>query len=347
MDKTKVLKDYIEYKKLSVHTITIKDIEFYIKNFIEYKSKPLESYEEKDLIVYINGISKHYANETLNTVKIHLKNFIKWHYLDYSTRFRNLDKICRSQKGESRYKPEDMISVSDFEKLIQGERNNFWKAYFVTLFYGCCRPIEVCGLKWKDIEFTPDGDAFFTIFSKKNKKSFLKYLPKDATYYLKQLQNNNSEYVFMNPETQMPITKKGAYLRIRNLSKRVLGKKIDLYTLRHSIATINYNKDGVKDDTVALQMGHTKSMKGTYTHNDRAKLKENAKKIYVGELLPEKKHELEIKIDMQNKQIENLNKQFESIKKILVDSAIGKIKVSKEERKRIKQVIEGRLKQNG
>lgn len=280
MDKVQVLNEYLSYKKLSVRSLKIKDIENYTKQFLDYTSKPLVEYNEKDLIDYLNSIGKKYSMGTQNFIKVNLKNFIKWYFIDWSARFRNLDKVCRSERPPSRYTAKDMISESQFEDLIRHEDSFFWKGFFLTMFYGGCRPNEVCSLKWKDLEFeSNDKGAFFTIYSNKNKNKFIKYIPEKAAFYLRQLQNNNSEFVFFNPQTKLPVTKKGAYWKIRKLSKKVLGKSIDLYTLRHSIATILYSKD-MKDDLIALQMGHTKSMKNVYVHNDLEKIKDNARKIY-------------------------------------------------------------------
>ena len=116
---------------------------------------------------------------------------------------------------------------------------------------------------------------------------------------MKKLENNKSEYIFINSRTKKPISVKGAYWKIRQMSEKHLGKKINLYLLRHSIATIIYNKEGLKDSDIAEQMGHSKSMRKTYVHNNKKKLKENAKRIYFKpeDLPPEKKHKLELEIE--------------------------------------------------
>ena len=306
-EKEKIAQNYFKYKKLTVHSNKIEDIDFYIRKFIFFrKNKAISKYEDSDLLDFLDSLRPSYATGTFNNIKIYCKNFIKWHFTDWSSRFKNLDKLGSTEKTETRYTPEDMRTEKDFEKIVQAEEEHSWKAYFLTLFYGCCRPIEVCRLKWKDVQFETNGEgAYITIFSQKNKRSFIKYLPEKATFYLKQIQNNNLEWVFpskyTNQRKDMPVTVKGAYWRIKYLSKKSLGKKIDLYTIRHSIATINYNKEGIKDDDVARQMGHSKSMKEKYVHNSLDKLKEKAKRIYLEpEMLPpEKKYQLE-------KEIENL-----------------------------------------
>lgn len=310
MDKKQVLSDYITYKKLTITSAKILDIQNYINQFITFSNKPLEEYTEKELIDFLNVCNSKYSKGTQNVIKVNTKNFIKWLWVDWSSRFRNLDKVCRSERPPSKYGAEDMLRQEEFEEMIKHEQSFFWKAYFLTLFYGGCRPVEVCNLKWKDVEFDNEG-AFFSIFSNKNKKKFVKYVPEKVAFYLKSLQNNGSEYVFLNPQTKRPLTKKGAYWKIKALSKETLGKSIDLYTLRHSIATILYNKEGKKDDDIAKQMGHTKSMKNVYTHNDLDKIKSIAKSIYFEpeDLPQEKKHALEKVIETQGSLIKLLLKK--------------------------------------
>lgn len=331
-DKSKILKDYINFRSLKNHSSGgLADIENHIKKYLSSSKKPLSEFDEPMLIKYVGKINSEYKTNTSNTIKSSfLKNFIKWYFEDWSSRFRNIDVICATEKPAPTYNPDDMLTEADVQKLIKEEESNFWKAYFLTLFYGGCRPIEVVNLKWKDLEFEDDG-AFFSIYSKKNKESFLKFVPSDVSFYLKKLKNNNSDYIFVNPRTKKPISVKGAYWKIRQMSEKYLGKKINLYILRHSIATINYNKDDLKDDIVARQMGHTKSMKSTYVHNDKAKLKENAKKIYFKpeDLPPEKKLELEKKIEEQNKIIKKLWQDKKETGKMLEDFGNQLIEIKK------------------
>lgn len=316
MDKEKILNDYAEFKSLSCNPKKVKDCRLYASKFIHSKKYPLIDFKEKDLIDYLNSI-KELSPDSQNDVRANTKNFIKWfgnslkeeQYKEWNYRFRNIDRLCKTQKTESTYQPDDMISESDFEKLIAAEPSIFWKAYFVTLFYGSCRPSELFKLKWSELDFSDkDEGIFFSIYSPKNKRTFLKYIPREAAYYVKQLKNNGSEFVFLNPIDNKLLNRQKAYYEINKISPKALGKEIDLYTLRHSIATINYGKDNVKDDIIAKQMGHSKSMKNVYAHNDKAKLKADAKKIYVGELPQEKKHALELRVEKLEKIIREIAK---------------------------------------
>ncbi|MFH0711828.1 MAG: tyrosine-type recombinase/integrase [archaeon] len=339
-EKEKVLDDYVKYRRLRNHSKTLNDIRFHISKFIYSTKKTLKDFDDEVLLNYLDKITPKYSIQMLNNIKSsYIKNFVKWYYPDWSLRFRNLDVMCKTEKAGATYEADDMISEEEFGKLIKAEESIFWKAYFLTLFYGCCRPVEVSNLMKDKIEFEDDG-AYITIYSKKNKTSFIKFVPSDVAFYLKKIIDDKNEFVFCNSRTKKPINVKTAYARIRGLSKKVLGHQIDLYTLRHSIATINYGKD-IKDDAIARQMGHTKSMKGKYVHNDKTKLKEIARSIYVSpeDLPPEKKHELELRIE----KIEMENKNFhialaEVVKKLNLSTEKLKGNVGKLVKKNVKGV---------
>lgn len=311
-DKEKVLKKYVTFRGLRNKGRGLKDIEYHIRKFILSSPKKLEDFDEETLVNYVSKITPKYKTSQLNTVKSSfLKNFIKWYFIDWSSKFRQLGTICKTEKPPKAYSPSQMISEEKFSTLIKYEDTNYWKAYFLTLFYSSSRPIEICNLKWKDIEFEVEG-AYFTIFSNKNKEEFLKYVPEKVSFYLKKLKDNGSEYVFYNVRTKKPLTVKGAYWKLRKLSKEAWGEKLNLYLLRHSIGTINYNKDHVKDDDIAKQMGHSKSMKKVYVNNNRDKLKQIAKRIYIDtEDLPKAvRVKLEDRIEDGEKRMNNFEKKL-------------------------------------
>lgn len=340
-EKEKVFERYIQQRRLRIHTRAIKDIQYYLTQFLNFSKKPIKDYDEKILLDFLEKISKKYKTQTLNKIKISiLKNFIKYYFDDWSLRFRHLDEICKTEKFGQTYDSDDVITEEDLKKMIKSEESHFWKAYFLILFYGGSRPSEVCKLEWSQVEFDIEG-TYISISVDKNKKTFLKYLPDDASFYLKELKKDSkSNFVFYNPLTKSHISEKGAYFHVRKLSQKVLSKKISLYILRHSIATLLYNKENLKDDDVAKQMGHSKSMKSVYVHNDKTKLKEIAKRIYfTPEDMPEeKKHELEIKIKEQEEKIktieaerakekENLGKLIDQINRILELKQLSRISI--------------------
>jgi len=318
-EKEKILKDYLEFKKISInHKEGMYNHKHFISMFMNSNKKFLKLFNEKDLINFLNSISKKYSIGTLNIIKHILKSFIVWYCRKDLRKYPHIDKICKRQKKERTYSSEQMLSKEDIEKLVQEEPEVRWKAFFLLYFYGGFRPGEVCNLKWEQISFDSSG-AYIRIYVEKNNKSFEKFVPDNVSFYLKKLQDNGSEFVFPTKRKwknttkkdkekvsvgDKPQTRSGVYQHLIPLAKRVLNKHINPYILRHSIATILYNKEGLKDDDTAQQMGHSVSMKETYSHLSKDKIRERMKKIWIqGEdFPPEKKDE----IALMKKQIQQL-----------------------------------------
>lgn len=324
-EKKDVLADYLEYKKIVVSAKSkIEAYRYFISYFLNHSKKQLEDYGEHEIVDFLNSLNKMgYKVGTINAIKWMMKSFICWHYADFSSRFRNLDRILKQQKTMKTYSPEQMLTKEDIEKLVQEEPELRWKTFFLLYFFGGFRPIETCQLKWKDITFDNEG-AFVKTFSKKNNKEFQKYIPENVVFYLRKLKerSHDSEYLFPTKRTRMknrgvllpvgdkPMTRSGVYQRLIPLAKRVLGKHVNPYILRHSVGTILYNREDLKDDDVAQQMGHSKAMKQTYNNLSIDKIRARMKRIYIkAEDLPdEKKHKLELQIDVLNRKLESQDK---------------------------------------
>ncbi len=324
-NKSKI-EDYLNFKMTSVSdTRTLGRYRYFLKIFLEQINKDTKDITETDVIEAVNKMAKNYKVGSMNDVKILVKSFLYWRYDDIKVRFRNLDKICKGMEKGRTYNPSQMLSKEDIEKLVQTEEEVRWKAFFMLYFYGGFRPGEVCNLKWKDITFDADGGAFITLLAPKTKKNFDKYVPENVCFYLKKLMTNNSQYVFPTKRTKMkvapkkgeaipvgdkPMTTSGVWQHLVPLAKRVFGKHVNPYILRHSIATILYNRDDLKDDLVAKQMGHSVSMKETYNNLSMEKIKEQMKRIHIeAEDLPvEKKKELENRIEKLEEIINQITK---------------------------------------
>lgn len=319
-EKEKILKEFIEFKKTSVSdSKRIKNIEYFLKQFLESSKKPLSKFQEQDIINFLNAKSKKYSVGTINHIKVLLKLFITWKFFDYPMRFRNLNKILQTNKTKPTYSAEEMLTKEDIEKLVQAEKETYWKCYWLLYFYGGFRPKEVCELKWEQIVYEGDT-AFINHYATKTKKMFQKFIPENVVFYLKKLQNNNSVYVFPTKRKHIntskrdkprisvgdkPLTRSGVYQHLRDIAPIVLGKRINPYILRHSIATILYNRDDLKDEDVAQQLGHKRDMKEQYSHLSVDRLRERLKKLYIApeDLPPEKKAEFEKKLEELKKKI--------------------------------------------
>ena len=92
MDKATILNNHLEFKRISVKSEgKIQDIKRYVSKFINYTKKPLSKFNENDVSKFLNSLD--YSIGTINDIKAYIKVFIRWHYPDWSSRFRNLDMI--------------------------------------------------------------------------------------------------------------------------------------------------------------------------------------------------------------------------------------------------------------
>lgn len=318
MGKGEILQDYLDFKRTSVTSkAKLKDIKNYTKMFLDSFKVSVDKAGEKELVSFLNKISKDYSVNSMNGIKAGLKNFIKWYYVDWSSKFRNLDRLCRTQKPPKTYQPEQMLKIEDVEKLVEGEKDLLWKSYWLVYFYGGFRPSEACRLEWHQIEFEDDG-AIIKLKTTKTGKEFYKALPKNVEHYLKEWKKfNSSKWVFPSPLNEgKHIHVKSVWHRLKNLSQRVLGKHISPYILRHSIATIKYNDDNLKSDDVANHMGHSKNMKEVYLNLDEDSIKTRARKLWIApkKLTPKERDELK-----------RLRKNMDNMKKrLLVQGEITK-----------------------
>ena len=318
-EKLKVLKEHIEFKKTSVTSEQkLKEIERYLNRFLKSSNKTLGKFTESDLTNFINSLTQEFGIRSINSIKVYLKVFIKWYFEDYSSRFRNLDRLCKSQEPPQAYEPEQMLEEKDIKKLIEGENDLMWKVFWLVFFYGGMRGVENRSLAWEQVFFEKKG-VIIKIYSKKNKKKFYKALPKEVEHYLKEWKKfNQSQWVFPSPIKEGEhIARKTIYHRLVKLSKKVLGKSVSPSILRSSFATLKYNNDNLKDDDVANQMGHSKSMKKTYVILDDEKLKARARLMWVKpkELSPEEENELK-------KEVKELRETQEALlneHKLLID----------------------------
>lgn len=254
MNKLHVLEKHIEFKKTSVrNNAKLKDIKHYLELFVNSTTKPLSKFNEDDVIYFLNSLTNKYSIRTINDIKTFLKVFIKWYYVDWSSKFRNLERLCKMQRPSKAYQPEQMLNLEEIKKLVESENDLMWKVYWMVFFYGGFRPSECARLKWDEIYFEKEG-VIIKLHTTKTNKDFYKSLPKDAEHLLHEWRNyNHSEFVFPSPVNKNDcIRARSICGRLKRLSKKVLGKEVVPYALRHSVATILYSDDKRKDDDVAV-----------------------------------------------------------------------------------------------
>jgi len=311
----KDLEEYLNYRYArGCSELKGRDVKRQILQIRLLFGKDLKDFELKDLrevLALLNSSGR--TAHTTNEIKANLKNYLKWRFKDWSERFSDLEdiKLNSNPRNEEKINSKNLLTPKDIEKMMKTETKMFWKAFFITQYESALRTKEVRFLKWEDINFNVDEDiSELNIYSTKTKKARVGII-KEATYYLKKLreeQENNKDlgiYVFhgIGEETKKKPIDKGAVSKwMRKLSQKALGREIWCYLLRHSRATELYRlaREGrISKDTAIQFMGHSEDMSSVYTHLDQKEVKKMMKnQIYkLEDLPPEKKHELEIRLE--------------------------------------------------
>jgi len=322
LKEKQIIDDFVKYvsitsssqKRLENNKRTLTTFRYVVqKNFNDINLKDLRDY------LGLLKSSKN-TNATQNEYKASIKRFLRWKFKDWSDRFQNLEDIkLHFALNEERINAETLVSKEDIEKIVQEEKKTYWKAFFLTLYESGLRPVELRNLNWKNIKFNVDGNiSEINVFATKTHKARSVYVS-EATFYLQKLKEKRKD--FTNPlvfpslrDPSMPVSKGVLSLWLTNISKRVLGRAIFPYILRHSRATELYTNASISDAVAQKFLGHSKSMKDVYTHLSNKDVKEAVgKTIYKFEdIAPEEKHELQEKIERLEKQNNEMAKKWES-----------------------------------
>ncbi|MCB4792180.1 MAG: site-specific integrase [Elusimicrobia bacterium] len=326
-----IISQYLKYRTArakygSMTAETLADIKRYVLHIRYVTEKPFSKLTLNDIINFLVLLNNSYMGDyARNNIKINLRNFLKWHFKDWSARFNNLEDIRLISKPANKNKMSsaDMLTEIDIENILKHESRLFYKTFFLVQFEAGLRTIETRLLKWADLKLSIDGDiSEVNIYATKTKRSRPVFVKK-ATGYLHLLKQEQERlgtigvYVFHSKgDINKPIDKSTISLWMRGLSDKV-GRNMWNYLLRHSRATMLYKlaREGkISKDTAADFMGHSKDMSQAYEHLDEETLKAILKnQIYqTEELPPDKKTELEEKVNSLTDQFNNL-KDFQDI----------------------------------
>lgn len=241
--------------------------------------------ELEDLEYFLKELKQSsFADYSKNKIKGHIQRFLRRHFKDWSLRFDNFDVIKYNSKAQ-RKKPitsESLITEKEFDKLIKSEKSLFWKTFLMVQYEGALRTGETRTLKWSKISFSDDGFCVLKIASKKNKDATEteRDLPlKNSTPYLLDLKQQqktlhiSSEWVFPSPHDHKKNISKSVNNWFKKLTKRVLGREIVNYNLRHKKASEfkeKIQKGEMTEDSAIKFMGHSQKMfNKTYADMDK------------------------------------------------------------------------------
>jgi len=313
----KTLKEYLIYRKARGLNSDdkVNDVRRYILHLRhilgkDFKKITLQEFREILSLVNSSGLS----SNTKNHIKVDFKNFLKYLFSDWSSKFYGFEDIkLDSSSNEERINSGTIFTREDINKLVSHEPNLFWKTLLLLQYEGALRTIEVRTLEWDKIKFNVDGDiSEINVYSTKTKKARAVFI-KDSTPLLKKLKEEQENlkqkgiYVFHSKEDpNQPINKYHISVWFRRLTQKTLGRKGWNYLLRHSRATELYRlakENKISNDTAIKFMGHSKDMSVVYTHLDKKDIQKMLKEqIYKEkELTPEEQskiQDLEKKMDL-------------------------------------------------
>ncbi len=286
--------------------------------------KPLNEIVLEDLEYYLREIKQSsFSDHFKNKIKGFVQRFLKWNYKDWSERFEDFEDINFNSDAD-RINPitdKDILTQKQIAKILETEKNLYWKTFFTVQYEGAFRTGEVRKLMWSDVTFKDQGFTDVKVSSKKNRNANEKFreLPlKKSTKFLTALKKQQkaegikTDWVFPSPLNSSKHISKAVNSWFKKLTDKALGEPTFNYILRHTRGTelsVLVHK-GVIPKSLALKfMGHSERMfDKVYSHvKDSFLKKEMQDKIYNFEYMPEeKKHKLELEIEELKKAI----KQF-------------------------------------
>lgn len=283
-------------------------VRFLISAEKKTKDITLEDLQSYLVLLKQSGFSDYYKND----VRGYVQRFLKWYFKDWSQRFNNFEDIrfISEPQRKKPINPEDVLKKADVEKLVKAEKSLYWKTFLLIQYESALRTIETRTLKWDMID-TEDSEVYWlTIKSKKNRmgteKERFAFPLSQAIYYLNELKKEQlkSVYVFPSPNNpDNPISSSTTNKWFSRLTKKVLGKALTNYLLRHSEgeeAHKQVREGTLSKENATLMMGHSEKMfDKTYAHTNKKVLKELLKKqlLSVEHIAPEKKARLEQEVE--------------------------------------------------
>lgn|ERR1043166_2529308 len=315
-----IIRDFVSYCSMTAAKRKQDDIQRSIVQFRDTIEKPIQDITIADLRGFLMLLNQSKRKEyTRNGIKIHVRRFLKWRFKDWSDRFEEFRDIkLRNGFNEERINEGTLLRKDQIEAIIKRERDFVCKAFFVTLYESGLRPKELRTLRWKSVHLNSEDDlSELHIFATKTGKARTVFV-KEATFYLRRLfETKDSEYVFPAIEDKTkPMTKVTAHRWIRGMGIAI-GLHVFPYLLRHTRAHELYSQ--LPSKVAQKFMGHNSDMSELYAHISSKDIKDSVlKTVYHFDELPaQRKHELEIKVEILTRKLDAFVEQFPKIARIL------------------------------
>lgn len=288
--------------------------------FFDVVEKPFSEVTKEDVEHFVSLVNN--SGKSRNGRKhvfFMLKKFLGLYYKDKTV--LEIVKSKRETGKGSRIAKSDLITPQELERMLRSANTLRDKALITLLYESAGRPDEILGLRWKDITINDDNFAEISLFSGK-KKEMRHIIVNDCVLHLQRWKREYSypdisqnDYVFVGKTRDKHLTSPGLLKIVKTIGKKAqIDKTIYPYLFRHTRLTFMRQK--LKTPHYTQFAGHTERQATTYVHLDTDDLREALlRDIYpTKELTPENRHQLEIQLETQSKEIQLMKKQMDEFK---------------------------------
>ena len=265
---------FLEFKKPRIKESSYRVLELTLKSITYFDNILISEITPIQVSTFQNELIKTYKPRTIKNINSYIKMLFNWcvRYKGLATNpFNMVDRL----KLETD-KRMDIITIAEFNQIIEKIKNDDMKLIFKLLFWTGLRLGEARALKIDDIDFNNKtisvtktythlkGKDVITTPKTKSSIRIIKIddiLIQDIKDYL-----NKARYIL--DDNFIFRYNKSYYLAIfKDITLKVLGKSLRIHDLRHSHASFLIN-NGVDVLLISKRLGHTNTTitLNTYSH---------------------------------------------------------------------------------
>lgn len=309
--------DFLEYCSIHASASTLKKIRIKITTINEFYKGKVNELELKDIHSFMADLNRRkLAPATGNDYKTIFKRFLRWKYKDWFMRFDEFKDLKGKSNAQRKLSKDDLLTDDEIALIISHEDSMKYKTLFLLLSESAGRPEELLKLQWKNI-----NGRDVKLHSSKTGKIRTITLDKSIAH----LKRYKEECFLSTPKADDIIFNLGSQALIQRLWKiekdLKFHKRLYPYLFRHTTLTKMIKK--LSPPAYEMFAGHSLEMGNkVYAHLDNSDLKKELdEKVYhIEELDDNKKHELEIKVEKQAKELQKFKEQNSKILKLFAKS---------------------------